>query len=56
LIRHGKVIWATAWTPEQVAAGRHNEEEQRRAYYDALGHKQHELLRRFWNWVKSLFE
>lgn len=55
-IKHGKIIWASPWTPEQVAAGRRNEEERRHAYYDALDRKQYGVLRRFWSWVKSLFE
>jgi hypothetical protein len=35
-IKHGKIIWASSWTPEQIATGRHNEEERRHAYYGTL--------------------
>jgi hypothetical protein len=53
-IRRGKVFWAPKWTPEQIAAGRRAEEEQRRTYYDDLDRKRVGTLRRFWRWVKSL--
>jgi hypothetical protein len=54
-IIRGEVIWSTKWTPEQIEAGRHGEEERRHAYYDALDRKRGGILRRFWRWVKSLF-
>jgi len=55
-IKHGKVIWARPWTPEQIATGRHNEEERRRAYYAAIDSKRYGIIRRFWSWVKNLLE
>lgn len=55
-IKNGKILWANSWTAEQIAAGRHNEEERRRAYYDALDRKRHGIIRRFWNWVKDLLK
>jgi hypothetical protein len=56
LIRRGEIIWAGKWTPEQIAAGRRHEEERRRTYYDALDRKSRGKMRRFWRWMKSLFE
>ena len=54
-ITDGKVIWAAKWTPEQIVAGRHHEEERRHAYYDALDRKGGGALQRLWNWFKRLF-
>jgi hypothetical protein len=34
--RNGEVVWGEAWSPAQIAAGRAQEEERRRAYYTAL--------------------
>ncbi|MBC7946280.1 MAG: hypothetical protein H7Y42_00260 [Chitinophagaceae bacterium] len=56
VIRQGEIIWAGKWTAAQVAAGRRNEEERRKAYYDALDHQRGGILQRFWRWVISLFE
>jgi len=56
LIIRGDVIWAPKWTPEQIAAGRRDEEMRAQVYYDALDHQRGGTLRRFWRWVKSLFE
>jgi hypothetical protein len=55
-IYRGEIRWADKWTPEQIAAGRLNEEERRRAYYDALERQRGGILRRFWRWLKRLFE
>ncbi|MCL5884432.1 MAG: DUF6527 family protein [Deltaproteobacteria bacterium] len=55
-IYQGEIRWADKWTPEQIAAGRHDEEERRRAYYDVLDRQHGGVLQRFWCWVKSLFE
>lgn len=52
-IYQGKVIWSDKWTPEQIAAGRRNEEEHRRAFYDALDRQRCGLLQRFWRWIKG---
>lgn len=54
-IRRGEVIWSTAWTPEEIADGRHEEEERRRAYYEALNHRHDRPIVRFWSWIKNLF-
>ena len=56
LIIRGEVIWSPKWTPEEIAAGRRREQEQRRAYYDELDRKRAGVLRRFWQWIKHLFE
>jgi hypothetical protein len=55
-IREGKVLWAGEWSTAQVEAGRHAEDERRRAYYAALGRERAGFLKRFWRWVKMLFE
>ena len=55
-IRRGEIVWADKWTPEQITTGRRGEEERRRAYYDALDRQRGGILRRFWRWVKGLFE
>lgn len=55
-IYRGEIRWADKWTPEQIVAGRRDEEERRREYYGALDHQRGRAMRRFWLWVKSLFE
>lgn len=55
-IYRGEIRWADKWTPEQIAAGRRSEEERRRAYYDALYRQRAGVLKRFLQWVSSLFE
>ena len=52
----GEIIWANKWTPKQIASSRRDEEERRHAYYDALDRQHGRILRRFWYWVKGLFE
>lgn len=54
-IRDGNIVWAEAWTPEQVAAGWEAEERRRREYYEARARKKASLPRRCWHWLKSLF-
>ena len=56
LITKGQIVWATKWTPAQIAAGRHAEEVRRRAYYDGLDRRRGGIFRRFWRRVKSLIE
>jgi len=51
-ITHGEVIWAPQWTPEEIAAGRLNEEQRRQTYYDALDRNRAGIMQRFWRWVK----
>jgi hypothetical protein len=56
LIRNGQIIWSTKWTPEQIAAGRRNEEENRHAHYNAIDDRQGGILGRLWRWLKRLFK
>jgi hypothetical protein len=55
-IDQGQIRWASKWTPEQITAGRRHEEDRRRDYYDALDRKRGGKMRRFWRWVRGLFE
>jgi hypothetical protein len=54
-IERGKVRWAPKWMPEEIAAGRHGEEERLRARYDALNQKRAGKIARFLLWLKDLF-
>ena len=54
-IYQGAVRWAEKWSQEQIAMGRHGEEERRRVYYDTLDHQHGGATRGFWDWIKSLF-
>lgn len=54
-ISQGEVNWSDKWTPEEIAAGRQEEEERHRAYYDDLGRQPGGLLGRFWRWIKGVF-
>lgn len=56
LICRGEIIWSDKWTSKQITAGRRGEEERRRAYYDALNRQRSGVLRKFWRWLKSLFD
>lgn len=51
----GEVIWMDKWTPDQIAAGRRDEEARRHAYYRELDRQRAGGLKKFWRWVKSLF-
>ena len=53
-ITHGEIIWVPKWTPEEITAGRLNEELRRQTYYDALDRNRARIMQRFWRWVKSL--
>ena len=53
-IRNGQVVWAPKWTPGQIEAGRSTEELRRNTYYNDL-YKNKGILRRIWNWIKSMF-
>ena len=55
-IESGKIKWANKWTPKQIIAGRHYEEECRRAYYNNLDNKRSGRAQRFLNWAKNLFK
>ena len=54
-IERGGVRWAPKWSSGQIEAGRRQEEERRRAYYDALDRKRGGKVRRYWRWLKGLF-
>lgn len=56
LIHQGEVILAAQWTPEEIENGRYAEESLRKAYYDALDSHSSRPVRKFWNWLKSLFD
>lgn len=53
VIHEGQIIWADQWPPEQIVSGRRQEEERRKAYYEAMYAKP-SLLARFWQWLKKL--
>jgi len=55
-ITRGDIVWVEKWTPEQIASGRHYEEERRRAYYDDLDRKRSGTMQRLWRWLKDLFK
>lgn len=54
LITDGEVVWARRWTAEQIADGRHREEERRRKYYATLNRKHGNAMRRLWRWIRRL--
>jgi hypothetical protein len=54
-IKRGEVVWYPKWSEEEIISGRQKEEKRRRTYYDGLNEKRVGRLRRFWNWLKSLF-
>jgi hypothetical protein len=54
-IKEGRVIWANAWTPEEIAAGRRAEDQRRNTYYAALERGRVTRVRRFLQWIASLF-
>jgi hypothetical protein len=56
LITRGEVIWAEKWSAEAIAAGRHQEQSRREAYYTALDRQRGGWLRRCWGWIRSLFQ
>ncbi len=54
IIRDGRIVWCNQWSPEQVAAGRFEEQERRKAHYEAM-YRPESAWHRFWQWIKSLF-
>lgn len=54
-IYRGEIKWASNWTPLEVASGRRAEEKRRYAYYETLDRQHGGLAKRFWVWVKRLF-
>lgn len=55
-IRNGKIVWASSWTPKQIASGQRNEEKRRRIYYETTSHKRHGIIRRLWGHLCNLFK
>jgi len=47
----GEINWAPAWSPEQIKAGRRQEQYRRQMYYDAR--KPPSLVQRIWRWMRS---
>lgn len=56
VIYKGGIRWSTKWTPEQIAAGRHDEQKRLRVHHNALQRQRGGLLKRFWHWAKGFFE
>lgn len=52
-LRNGDALWGEAWSPAEIAAGRAQEEERRRAYYDAVYPAGR--FTRFWNRLARRF-
>ena len=55
-IKDGEIVWADKWTPEQIIAGRHAEEERRRKYYTNFNNSKKGIFQRLWNTMKNLFK
>ena len=55
-IREGRIVWAGVWKPEQILSGRAAEEKRHRAYFEKRARQRRGVLRRFWSWVKNLFD
>jgi hypothetical protein len=54
-ITRSNVIWAEAWTPEEIAAGRAHDEARRRAYYEESAIHRARFLPRLWRRTRRLF-
>jgi hypothetical protein len=54
-IDRGRIRWAEKWSTAEIAEGRRNEENRRRAYYDALDRKDRGFLQRLWHWLTGPF-
>lgn len=50
-IKSGEIIWSGKWTLEEIAAGKHAEEERRLAYYEDLQTKRLSFPQKSWNWL-----
>lgn len=55
-IRDGKIIWASAWSPEQIAAGRLEEEHRRQSYFGKQNNPLKGISKKFYQWFKDLFK
>ncbi len=52
-IRNGEVLWAPKWSAEEIAEGRRQEAERRRAHYDRPGMTRGlPILRKLWDWLR----
>jgi hypothetical protein len=56
LIREGRIVWAGAWTSEQITSGRQAEEKRHQAYFDERARQRVGVLQRAWRWIKNLFD
>jgi hypothetical protein len=56
IIREGRILWARAWTPDQITAGRQAEEWRHRAYFEDRARQRGSMLQRAWRWIKNLFD
>lgn len=54
-IRRGEVIWSEKLTPEEIAAGRADEEKRRTAYYEARDRHRNRPLPKLWSRIKTFF-
>lgn len=54
-IQKGQVVWARAWTAEEILAGRRGEEMRRQQHYD-LAASRPGILRRVAAWLYGLFK
>ncbi len=55
-IREGRIVWASAWTPEQITAGRQAEKQRHRAYFEDRARQRGNVLQRAWRWIKNFFD
>lgn len=55
-IHRGEIIWADRWTPERIKSGRIGELNRRRLHYENVDRQSGGFLRKFWRWVKRLFQ
>lgn len=55
-IHNGDIVWSGKWTQEEVAAGRHAEEDRRHNYFAALDRNRRGVFKRFWQWITSFFD
>jgi Family of unknown function (DUF6527) len=54
-IREGEVRWAEKWSPEQIAAGRQEEERRTASYYIARGERRANIAQILLRWVRNVF-
>ncbi len=54
-IRDGDVVWASQWSESEIEAGRQEEENRHRAYYNQPI-KKPGLIERTLRWIRSLFK